>query len=95
MTGATDFVAAQAANRRNTFLLLLVLTGLAALFGYLIGWVLQEEATDEVPLVSTAGLAIAAGMTVASVGWRWSGSGMRFPCSTSRIPIRSFVMATQ
>ncbi len=34
MAGTTNFVAAQAANRRNTLLLLLALTALAALFGY-------------------------------------------------------------
>jgi heat shock protein HtpX len=40
----TDFVAAQAVNRRNTLVLLIVLTALAALFGYLIGWALESEA---------------------------------------------------
>ena len=48
MAATTNFVAAQKANRRNT-LILLVLTALAALFGYLIGWVLESEATDAVP----------------------------------------------
>ena len=41
MAATTNFVAAQAVNRRNTLLLLVVLTALAALFGYLIGWVLE------------------------------------------------------
>jgi len=69
MAGASDFVAAQAANRRNTFLLLAVLTVLAALFGYLIGWALEGEITDNVSLLSTAGVAIAGGMAAASIGW--------------------------
>ena len=65
----TDFVAAQRANRRNTLILLTVLTLLAALFGYLIGWALQSEATDEVAAVSTFGLAAAGVMAIASIGW--------------------------
>ena len=69
MAGASDFVAAQAVNRRNTLVLLVVLTVLAALFGYLIGWALEGEVTDNVPLLSTAGVAIAAGMAAASIGW--------------------------
>ncbi len=40
----TDFIAAQKANRRNTLLLLVVLTALAAATGYAIGWVLEGEA---------------------------------------------------
>ncbi|HYD06146.1 MAG TPA: M48 family metallopeptidase [Reyranella sp.] len=65
----TDFVAAQRVNRRNTMILLVVLTLLAAVLGYLVGWVLQSEATGEVAAVSTAGLAAAGGLAVASVGW--------------------------
>jgi heat shock protein HtpX len=69
MSGHTDFVAAQTINRRNTLLLLVVLTILAAVTGYVIGWLLQSEVTDDVPLVSRAGLAGAAAMAAASVGW--------------------------
>jgi heat shock protein HtpX len=72
----TDFVAAQRVNRRNTLLLLAVLTVLAALFGYLIGWALQSEATDRVAAVSTFGLAAAAAMAIASIGW--SGLSLAF-----------------
>ena len=50
MAATTDFVAAQQANRRNTLMLLVVLTALAALFGYVIGWLLESEASDAVPL---------------------------------------------
>lgn len=69
MAATTNFVAAQQANRRKTTILLVLLTMLAAGFGYLIGWVLQAEVTSEVPLVSQAGLATAVAMGVASLGW--------------------------
>jgi heat shock protein HtpX len=69
MAGATNFVAAQQANRRNTLILLIVLTVLAALFGYLIGWVFEAEASDELAALSSVGLAAAAVMAAASIGW--------------------------
>ncbi len=68
-TATTDFVAAQKANRRNTMLLLAALTGIAAFTGYLVGWALEGELTDSVPLWSRAGLAIAAVLAVVSVVW--------------------------
>ena len=76
MAATTNFVAAQAANRRNTLLLLVVLTALAALFGYLIGWVLEGQLADSVPLVSAIGLMAAAVMAGASV--IWSGISLAF-----------------
>jgi len=69
MPGTTNFVAAQAANRRNTLLLLVVLTALASLFGYLVGWVLEGYVTYTVAAVSSTGLMAAAVMATASVGW--------------------------
>jgi heat shock protein HtpX len=69
MAATTNFVAAQAANRRNTLILLVVLTLFAAGFGYLVGWVLQSEATDNAPAVSSAGLVLASGLAIISVGW--------------------------
>jgi heat shock protein HtpX len=69
MSATTDFVAAQAVNRRNTIVLLVVLTLLAALTGYVVGWLLEGEATDSVPLVSQAGVVAAAAMAAVSVGW--------------------------
>ena len=69
MSGTTDFVAAQAVNRCNTFLLLVLLTLLAAVTGYVVGWLLQSETLDQMPLVSEAGLVGAALMAVASIGW--------------------------
>jgi heat shock protein HtpX len=72
----TDFVAAQAANRRNTLLLLVLLTAVAALFGYVVGWVLENQITDTVILLSSAGLMAAAAMAIASV--LWSGVSLAF-----------------
>jgi heat shock protein HtpX len=69
MSATTDFVAAQKVNRRNTLLLLVVLTALAALTGYVIGWLIEGEATDAVPHWSQLGLVAAALMAVVSVGW--------------------------
>ena len=69
MSATTDFVAAQRVNRRNTLLLLIVLTALAALVGYVIGWLLEGKVSDKVPLWSRAGLFAAALMAVVSVGW--------------------------
>ena len=69
MSATTDFVAAQRVNRRNTLLLLIVLTVIAALVGYVIGWLLEGEASDTVPLWSKAGLVAAALMAVVSIGW--------------------------
>jgi len=69
MAATTDFVAAQKVNRRNTMLLLVVLTALAAATGYAIGWLLEGEASGTEPLLSSAGLVVAALMAVISVGW--------------------------
>ncbi len=69
MSATTDFVAAQKVNRRNTLLLLVVLTALAALTGYVIGWLIEGEVVDTVPLWSQAGLVAAALMALVSVGW--------------------------
>jgi len=76
MAGTTNFVAAQAVNRRNTLLLLVALTALAALFGYVIGWVLEGYVTDTVVAVSVTGLAAAAVLAAASV--IWSGISLAF-----------------
>ena len=76
MAGTTNFVAAQQVNRRNTLVLLVALTGLAALFGYLIGWVLQAEATDEVWIVSIVGLVLGGALMAISVVW--SGVSLAF-----------------
>jgi heat shock protein HtpX len=69
MAGTANFVEAEAANRRSTLLLLALLTAIAASFGYLIGWALQGNASPGFGFVSPAGLAIAAIMAAASIGW--------------------------
>jgi heat shock protein HtpX len=65
----TDFVGAQKVNRRNTMVLLAALTALAALLGYMIGWVLETESSNTVPLLSKGGVAVAGLMAAVSVGW--------------------------
>lgn len=69
MAGVTDFVAAQRENRRYTVLLLVALTMLAAAVGYVVGWTLEAEAIDEVPLWSRFGVGLAGVMAIASIGW--------------------------
>ena len=68
-TATTDFVAAQKTNRRNTLLLLVALTGVAAFTGYIAGWALEGEVTDSIPLWSRAGLLFAALLAAVSVVW--------------------------
>ena len=69
MAGTTDFVAAQRVNRRNTALLLAGLTALAALVGYLVGWLVEAEATSDVPAWSRLGIGLAGLMAIVSIGW--------------------------
>jgi heat shock protein HtpX len=76
MAGVTDFVAAQRENRRRTVLLLVALTGLATLVGYMLGWTLEAEVSDGVPLWSRLGVVLAGLMGIASVCW--SGVSLAF-----------------
>src|SRR5215468_2175638 len=76
MSNTTDFVGAQKVNRRNTMVLLAALTALAALVGYVIGWLLESEASNAVPLFSKGGVAVAGLLAVVSVGW--SGLSLAF-----------------
>jgi heat shock protein HtpX len=69
MAATADFVAAQEENRRNTMVLLVLLTALAALVGYLIGWILETEGSDTMPAVSALGIGAAGVMAAISVGW--------------------------
>ena len=69
MAATTDFLAAQRVNRRNTMVLLVILTAVAALVGYVVGWALEGEASDSVPLWSKAGVVLAGLMAAVSVGW--------------------------
>ena len=65
----TDFVAEQKVNRRNTLILQASQTVLAALFGYLIGWVVQNESGEQVAPVSSFGVVAAGALAIASIGW--------------------------
>jgi heat shock protein HtpX len=76
MAATTDFVSAQKVNQRNTLVLLAALTALAALVGYVIGWLLESEASSAVPAFSQAGVAAAGLMAAVSVGW--SGLSLAF-----------------
>jgi heat shock protein HtpX len=69
MAATTDFVAAQKVNRRNTLVLLVILTALAAVVGYVIGWLLESESSNAVPAFSQAGVAAAGLLAAVSVGW--------------------------
>lgn len=69
MAGTTNFVEAQAANRRNTMLLLAFLTALAAGFGYLIGWAFDNQASGVAGGVSRLGISAAMIMAGASILW--------------------------
>jgi heat shock protein HtpX len=76
MANTTDFVGAQKVNRRNTVVLLAILTALAALVGYLIGWLMEAESAGAVPAFSRGGVLFAGLMAVVSVGW--SGLSLAF-----------------
>lgn len=76
MAATTDFVAAQSVNRRNTLVLLVALTAVAALFGYVLGWVLEGELADRVLFISNVGLV--AGALLASASVIWSGISLAF-----------------
>jgi heat shock protein HtpX len=69
MAATTDFVTAQKVNRRNTLVLLVILTAVAAMVGYIAGWALEGETSDSVPLWSKVGLLLAGLMAAVSVGW--------------------------
>lgn len=68
---ATDFAAAQRANRRQTTVLLAALTAIAGGFGYLLGWTLEVHAAGggDVLRFSPGGALGAAAMLGASALW--------------------------
>ncbi|MDO8975283.1 M48 family metallopeptidase [Reyranella sp.] len=69
MSATTDFVAAQNQHRRNTMVLLAVLTLLAGGIGYLVGALLEGESSGSLPAVSQLGIAAAGLMAAVSIGW--------------------------
>jgi heat shock protein HtpX len=82
---STDFLAAQRANRRATIQLLLILTVIAGVFGYVVGWVVEAFGVVEslpaptmadIMFVSEIGLLAAAGLVALSAVW--SGISLNF-----------------
>ena len=77
--GASDFYAAQRANRRATMILLAALTMLAGGLGYLAGWALEAnhaapdsyDAPRTIWFFSTWGLWFAIAVAGVSLGWSW------------------------
>ncbi|HEX2890960.1 M48 family metallopeptidase [Vineibacter terrae] len=71
--GATDFFAAQRANRRRTLVLLVVLTLIAAGLGYLLGWFMETD--GRLPsrpgggVFSIGGVLAALAIGAGSIGW--------------------------
>jgi heat shock protein HtpX len=67
---STDFLAAQAENRRNTWLLIVALIMLGCILGYLIGWALEAWSTDAgyEALVAVSPLGILGATALAGIG---------------------------
>jgi heat shock protein HtpX len=67
---STDFVAAEAANRRKTWMLILFLIVLGFLVGYVLGWAAQAWGTDsnQFRLFAISGLGIFGGLIFSGVG---------------------------
>lgn len=76
----TDFLAAQASNRRRTWALLLSLTAIAATLGALCGAVLQleSEAPQDLVAALTSPPAIAGAVLMAAASLLWSGVSLAF-----------------
>lgn len=90
---STDFLAAQRANRGATMQLLLILTAIAAVFGYVLGWVVEafivteslaEPSVADIFFFSGMGLLAAGGM--AGLSCLWSGVSLAF---ADRMVLRS------
>jgi len=82
---STDFLAAQRANRVATFQLLLILTAIASVFGYILGWVVEafqvtgalaEPSVADIFFFSEMGVVGAAGL--AGLSCLWSGISLAF-----------------
>jgi heat shock protein HtpX len=67
---STDFVAAQAANRRKTWVLILALIVLGFLVGYVLGWALDAWGTNasQFHLLAISGVGILGGLIFSGVG---------------------------
>jgi heat shock protein HtpX len=78
----TDFAAAQRANRRATMVLLVLLTVVAGVFGYLIGWTIEGFADDgRYPggsIFFLSGFGILAALLLTAMSVVWSGVSLAF-----------------
>lgn len=76
----TDFLTAQRANRRATLVLLAILTLVAGLFGYIIGWALEawggSDYNSTIFFLSSAG--IVAAVVLMGMSVVWSGVSLAF-----------------
>jgi heat shock protein HtpX len=77
----TDFLKAQRANRRATLVLLAILTLVAGLFGYIIGWVLEAWGSDSdynSTIFFLSSFGIAAAVVLMGISVVWSGISLAF-----------------
>ncbi len=78
----TDFLKAQRANRRATLMLLAILTLVAGLFGYIIGWALEAWSASDNNHNSTifflSSIGILAAVVLMSISVVWSGISLAF-----------------
>jgi heat shock protein HtpX len=75
----TDFTTAQRANRRATIVLLVLLTVVAGLFGYLIGWTVQAlDTPDGRSVFFLSSFGILAGVALVAMSTVWSGISLAF-----------------
>jgi heat shock protein HtpX len=77
---STDFVAAQRANRRKTWMLILTLIVLGFLLGYVIGWAAQAWGTDasQFRFFAISGLGVFFGAILALIGVGSAGVTLAF-----------------
>ncbi|MBK8158893.1 MAG: M48 family metallopeptidase [Rhodospirillaceae bacterium] len=67
----TDFIAAQAANRRNTWVLILLLILLGFALGYVIGWAIEAWGTADdrpVDILAVSGAGLLGGAVLSGIG---------------------------
>src|SRR6185369_3584518 len=77
----TDFLTAQRANRRATLMLLAILTLVAGLFGYVIGWALEAWSGDNnynSTIFFLSGFGILAAVVLMGISVVWSGISLAF-----------------
>jgi heat shock protein HtpX len=77
---STDFVSAQRANRRKTWVLILTLIGLGFLLGYVLGWAAQAWGTDasQFRFFAISGLGVFFGIILSLIGLGSAGVTLAF-----------------